>query len=173
MRMYDPRIGRPISVDPLFKKYPELSTYQFFSNNPIYNIDLDGLEGCAANLLTPGHPNYHLLFDANDDGLFSEDEKYAREKVSIGCLKITVYSMISPQVAIPLLLTDITGNPVTPSPQAFEVNVPYRINQAEQSEANSLQSSILNNSEVNEITSTENGASDGIGIIHTFKIQKA
>jgi RHS repeat-associated protein len=45
MRMYDPRIGRPFSVDPLASKYPELSPYQFFSNNPIWFIDLDGLEG--------------------------------------------------------------------------------------------------------------------------------
>ena len=44
-RMYDPRIGRPPTVDPLFKEFPALSPYQFFSNNPIFNIDLDGLEG--------------------------------------------------------------------------------------------------------------------------------
>ncbi len=45
MRMYDPRIGRPLSIDPLTAQYPELSPYQFFSNNPIWFIDLDGLEG--------------------------------------------------------------------------------------------------------------------------------
>jgi RHS repeat-associated protein len=45
MRMYDPRIGRPFSIDPLTRQYPELSPYQFFSNNPIWFIDLDGLEG--------------------------------------------------------------------------------------------------------------------------------
>ena len=44
-RIYDPRIGRPLSIDPLTKHYPELSPYQFFSNNPIWFIDLDGLEG--------------------------------------------------------------------------------------------------------------------------------
>ncbi len=45
MRMYDPRVGRPFSVDPLTHSYPHLSPYQFFSNNPVLNIDLDGLEG--------------------------------------------------------------------------------------------------------------------------------
>ena len=44
MRIYDPRIGRFLSVDPLFKKFPELTTYQFASNSPIWAIDLDGLE---------------------------------------------------------------------------------------------------------------------------------
>ena len=43
-RMYDTRICRFISVDPLTKKYPELTPYQFASNSPIMGIDLDGKE---------------------------------------------------------------------------------------------------------------------------------
>jgi RHS repeat-associated protein len=43
-RIYDPRVGRFLSVDPLIKKYPELTTYQFASNRPIDGVDLDGLE---------------------------------------------------------------------------------------------------------------------------------
>jgi len=45
MRVYDPRVGRFLSVDPLAKKYPELTPYQYASGNPIMNIDIDGLEG--------------------------------------------------------------------------------------------------------------------------------
>ncbi len=44
MRIYDPRLGRFLSVDPMFKDYPELTVYQFASNTPIMAIDLDGLE---------------------------------------------------------------------------------------------------------------------------------
>lgn len=44
MRMYNPRIGRFPNVDPITKKYPELTPYQFASNTPIWAIDLDGLE---------------------------------------------------------------------------------------------------------------------------------
>ncbi|MEA3387483.1 MAG: RHS repeat-associated core domain-containing protein, partial [Patescibacteria group bacterium] len=44
-RIYDARIGRPPSIDPLARQYPELSPYQFFHNNPIRNVDLDGAEG--------------------------------------------------------------------------------------------------------------------------------
>jgi hypothetical protein len=36
-----------LSVDPLSKKYPELTPYQFASNTPIQAIDLDGLEAYA------------------------------------------------------------------------------------------------------------------------------
>lgn len=44
MRIYDPRLGRFLSVDPFTSKYPELTPYQFASNRPIDGIDLDGLE---------------------------------------------------------------------------------------------------------------------------------
>lgn len=43
-RMYDPRIARFISVDPLTKKYPWYTPYQFAGNKPIWFTDLDGLE---------------------------------------------------------------------------------------------------------------------------------
>jgi RHS repeat-associated protein len=43
-RIYDPRLGKFLSVDPLAPDYPELTTYQFASNSPIAHIDLDGLE---------------------------------------------------------------------------------------------------------------------------------
>lgn len=44
MRIYDPRLGRFLSVDPLATKFPELTPFQFASNTPIRAIDLDGLE---------------------------------------------------------------------------------------------------------------------------------
>ncbi|NIG52806.1 RHS repeat-associated core domain-containing protein [Chitinophaga sp. Cy-1792] len=44
MRIYDPRVGRFLSVDPLAKEYPWNSTYAFAENDIIRAIDLDGLE---------------------------------------------------------------------------------------------------------------------------------
>ena len=46
-RIYDTRLGKFLSVDPLTKDFPELTPYQFSSNSPIENIDLDGLEGIS------------------------------------------------------------------------------------------------------------------------------
>lgn len=46
VRMYRTDLGRFFSPDPLIvfqKKYPELSSYQFASNTPIWAIDLDGM----------------------------------------------------------------------------------------------------------------------------------
>ena len=44
MRIYDFRLGRFLSVDPLTKDYPFNSTYAFAENDVIRSIDLDGLE---------------------------------------------------------------------------------------------------------------------------------
>ncbi|HET9056051.1 MAG TPA: RHS repeat-associated core domain-containing protein [Chitinophagaceae bacterium] len=44
MRIYDPRLGRFLSVDPLTQSYPWYTPYQFAGNMPIWAVDLDGLE---------------------------------------------------------------------------------------------------------------------------------
>jgi RHS repeat-associated protein len=43
-RIYDPRAGRFLSVDPIGKNYPHSSFYAFAENSPIQCIDLEGLE---------------------------------------------------------------------------------------------------------------------------------
>lgn len=52
-RIYDARIAKFLSVDPLTKKYPELTPYQFASNRPIDGIDLDGLEWAGSGQSIP------------------------------------------------------------------------------------------------------------------------
>src|SRR3569623_2909295 len=49
MRIYDGRLGRFLSVDPITKKFPSLSSYHFSGDNPISTIDLDGLEPAVIN----------------------------------------------------------------------------------------------------------------------------
>jgi hypothetical protein len=44
MRIYDPRVGRFLSVDPLNKDYPWNSSYAFAENRVIDGTDLDGSE---------------------------------------------------------------------------------------------------------------------------------
>ena len=53
MRVYDARVGRFLSVDPLTEEYPELTPYQYASNTPIQAIDLDGLEGARSTGARP------------------------------------------------------------------------------------------------------------------------
>ncbi|TWF40529.1 RHS repeat-associated protein [Chitinophaga polysaccharea] len=56
MRIYDPRIGKFLSTDPLSKQYPHYTPYQFAGNTPIQAIDLDGAE------------EYHFTYIKDKDG---------------------------------------------------------------------------------------------------------
>jgi RHS repeat-associated protein len=49
MRIYDPRLGRFLSVDPLTKKFAYYTPYQFAGNIPIVATDLDGAEPEVSN----------------------------------------------------------------------------------------------------------------------------
>ena len=42
-RSYDPQIGRFMQLDPLTDDYPELTPYQYAGDDPIANVDIDGL----------------------------------------------------------------------------------------------------------------------------------
>jgi len=63
MRIYDPRLGRFLSVDPITKSYPELTPYQFASDRPIDGIDLDGLEYAPSGYTDPKQ----MLYKAGAD----------------------------------------------------------------------------------------------------------
>jgi len=49
MRIYDPRVGRFLSIDPLTRSFSSLSPYEFGMNTPIQAIDLDGAQAKIAN----------------------------------------------------------------------------------------------------------------------------
>jgi RHS repeat-associated protein len=62
MRVFDARLGRFLSVDPLSPDYPELTPYQFASNSPIAGIDIDGLEfGWANDLWEASKSGYNTV----------------------------------------------------------------------------------------------------------------
>jgi RHS repeat-associated protein len=54
-RIYNPAIGKFLSVDPLAKSYPWHSPYQFAGNKPIMCKDLDGLEEWVAVFMNGGN----------------------------------------------------------------------------------------------------------------------
>ena len=41
-RQLDPRLGRWLTIDPLFGKFPDMTPYNAYGNNPILNIDEKG-----------------------------------------------------------------------------------------------------------------------------------
>ena len=74
MRIYDARLGRFLSVDPIANDYPQLTPYQFASNTPIRAIDLDGLEA----YVKPDAPGPYQFFEYHTgDNLYSSPAKNA------------------------------------------------------------------------------------------------
>jgi RHS repeat-associated protein len=55
MRIYNPALGRFLSVDPLTDKYPWYTPYQFAGNMPIRYVDVDGLEEGESKISMQGN----------------------------------------------------------------------------------------------------------------------
>ncbi len=93
-RIYDSRVARFLSVDPLARKFSELTPYQYASNSPIANIDLDGLEA-------------NLSIFAKEGGAPPELNSFnARaEKVKTRFVAATVHGIVTGQDFIDLLKT--------------------------------------------------------------------
>ncbi|UII80114.1 RHS repeat-associated core domain-containing protein [Flagellimonas sp. CMM7] len=66
-RVYDPRLGKFLSVDPLSKTYPWYTPYQYAGNKPISSIDLDGLEEFHYVLFRDRKGETHLQLNHVDD----------------------------------------------------------------------------------------------------------
>ena len=45
----DPAIGRFFGIDPVSEDYTSISTYQFAHNNPVWKIEIEGLEGATTS----------------------------------------------------------------------------------------------------------------------------
>ena len=52
-RIYNPRLGRWLSLDPLMSKYPYLSPYNFVANSPISMVDPDGRDNIIYLVVLP------------------------------------------------------------------------------------------------------------------------
>jgi len=67
-RIYNPRLGKFLSMDPLSKSYPMLTPYQFASNTPVWAIDLDGLEAITATeVKNTNDQGFDVMSDDNLD----------------------------------------------------------------------------------------------------------
>jgi RHS repeat-associated protein len=87
MRIYDPRIGKFLSVDPITRAYPELTPYQFASNRPIDGIDLDGKEWSKSESLDKdGNRNiaYNIKIKVVDKDFCADQVKLNQIAMSVG-----------------------------------------------------------------------------------------
>ena len=102
-RIYNPALGRFLSVDPLTVNYPMLTPYQFASNCPISGIDLDGLEfyftadgkligkfgnSLAVRIVTDVKVQAKITTDFKDPNIDKTQEKLYENSISIGGSKV-------------------------------------------------------------------------------------
>ncbi len=74
-RIYDPRTGRWLAIDPKANKYPYLSPYNFTLNNPILFIDPDGEDPREGNkvLKINFKTNFLISIGSDDPSFFFAD----------------------------------------------------------------------------------------------------
>jgi hypothetical protein len=103
-RLYNPAIGKFLSVDPITRNYPMLTPYQFASNTPISAIDLDGLEAKVVRTeVKPGLTKIQIVLDVTIK-VSSSCEGY-----TIDCIKnafeatkkMTEYNLSEPRYEVP------------------------------------------------------------------------
>jgi RHS repeat-associated protein len=87
MRIYNPELGRFLSLDPLALNYPWNSPYSFAENQPIWAIDLDGLEKC----IQIGKGYQSNCQSAPEKYSFST-YKYSRSREIVNCYMVEKYS---------------------------------------------------------------------------------
>jgi RHS repeat-associated protein len=66
-RIYDTRLGKFLSIDPLTANYPWYTPYQFAGNTPIQAIDLDGLEEIHYSLTIKSSGEVELQYSHSVD----------------------------------------------------------------------------------------------------------
>lgn len=71
-RISDPRLGRFLSVDPLSRKYADLTPYQFASNTPIWASDVDGLEARIRTIYTDSKGKTQVSIQNASDHTWAE-----------------------------------------------------------------------------------------------------
>jgi hypothetical protein len=75
MRIYDPRLGRFLSVDPLASKFPHMSPYAAFNNNPLRFTDPTGAAPLDKILLNQkGEEISRIKEDAPDQYYMQHDK---------------------------------------------------------------------------------------------------
>ena len=163
MRPFDSRLVRFPNPDPITAKFPMLSPYQYASNNPIMNIDLDGLEGKAANYETDNKGNLTNSSAAQDNvGNHNLPPATIKSNTPAEPL-LSVNVTVGPQVA--LQVGNVGGEVNLGSPTALQYNIYDKVNNPKESSEKGGFSSPFSSNPKKQINETTKGFGLNIGII--------
>ncbi|WP_139169978.1 RHS repeat protein [Chitinophaga terrae (ex Kim and Jung 2007)] len=124
-RVYDPRVGRFLSVDPLTKKYPEFSPYLFANNSPISLIDVLGKEGGpgggVATLPEPPTVGGRVYLNNTIDGV--RFGSYAPQRYTLGSASQGGFDVDSRNYLMPLIDRVPPYGSITMNPDGNSITV--------------------------------------------------
>ncbi|MBP8892712.1 MAG: RHS repeat-associated core domain-containing protein [Saprospiraceae bacterium] len=119
-RIYNPRLGRFLSVDPLTPKFPMLTPYQFASNTPIMAIDIDGLEAWIVIKDWTRGDIFHFqqFVQAELERMTAEDIKGQ----AYDCADFAVHFIVhyAAENGLPLEFTGVNGNAINAQDTRFK-----------------------------------------------------
>lgn len=117
LRIYDPRLGKFLSVDPLTKEYPWNSTYAYAENDVIRCMDLDGGEKKLATFGTGGAGN--TSYGGTPD--HPADGSYIRDCAVVGAqaMGLTARPISSGKNLLSILRSETSGSNQTLSAFTF------------------------------------------------------
>ena len=75
-RVFDPRISRWLSTDPLQAKYPNESPYIYTSNNPLFYKDPDGQDKIVSIIIQTDRGSYTVLRQVDKNYVGIRHEHY-------------------------------------------------------------------------------------------------
>ena len=107
-RLYNPSIGKFLSVDPLSPDYPWYTPYQFAGNKPIWAVDLDGLEESMATLAQQRAQEAYLRQEISENELRDVYEAQALGAAAGGTIVAAGYAAV---VAAPRMIMWGMRNP--------------------------------------------------------------
>lgn len=173
MRIYDPRLGKFLSLDPIAGEYPELSPYQFSHNSPVFLIDLDGAEGAyrapdgtihlntygpSDNLRTPPIPSNSTPLWGFHRGIGAD----AMHKIAEGLSLLLDYVPILGNIKGALegiFGYDIAGNKLSPEERSLSL-IPYLKSPKKLSALMSVAKATDKTDEVNDLIKRANKIED-------------
>ncbi|PSL17786.1 RHS repeat-associated protein [Chitinophaga ginsengisoli] len=119
MRVYDPRLGRFLSVDPLTQDFPWYTPYQFAGNKPIWAIDLDGAEELIPvfGMEPPMFSNASEILETGADVGGKTSFEWASGSSPFG--EITAVERIAIPQELPFNWSSFDVMPILPRPQSY------------------------------------------------------
>ena len=124
-RIYNPRLGKFLSVDPLTKSYAFYTPYQFAGNKPIVAVDLDGREDIWYQFIEQNDGTLFLVstnWDVNEQTRKNLEEETGTKINETGILYTVSYNDCETKVVYYTPPVQIISSRIIPS-KSFTENV--------------------------------------------------